>query len=221
MAVALVAIALWAGAGVDKALHEQLDRSLSSTYELQSDALTLQAELSPLPGEDRRLIERINRLVVGRDSSGRIVQANTGLARDLPLDSGAFRRALGSGRVVVDAKWRGRAVRTFYGPAPAGARPVAVVEVAAFLAPLQAARRQVLLRVGATALLGALASLIGAAWLTRSALEPVAAIARQAGAIQGARTGQRIKVHADVLELRGLIEVLNEMLGRLERSYEW
>ena len=104
MAVALVAIALWAGAGVDKALHEQLDRSLSSTYELQSDALTRQAELSPLPGEDRRLIERINRLVVGRDSSGRIVQANTGLARDLPLDSGAFRRALGSGRVVVDAK---------------------------------------------------------------------------------------------------------------------
>ena len=46
-------------------------------------------------------------------------------------------------------------------------------------------------------------------------------IARQAGAIQGGRTGQRITAHADVIELRGLIEVLNQMLERLERSYEW
>jgi signal transduction histidine kinase len=73
----------------------------------------------------------------------------------------------------------------------------------------------------ATALLGALASLAGAAWLIRSALEPVEAIARQAGAIHGGPTGQRITAHADVIELRGLIEVLNRMLERLERSYEW
>jgi signal transduction histidine kinase len=33
--------------------------------------------------------------------------------------------------------------------------------------------------------------------------------------------GQRITTHADVIELRGLIEVLNQMLERLERGYEW
>ena len=102
-----------------------------------------------------------------------------------------------------------------------GAGAVAVLEVATFLAPLEAASRHVLFRMIATALLGALASLVGAAWLTRSALEPVEAIARQAGAIQGGRTGQRITAHADVIELHGLIEVLNQMLARLERSYEW
>jgi signal transduction histidine kinase len=96
-----------------------------------------------------------------------------------------------------------------------------VLEIAAFLAPLEAARRQVLLRMTVIALLGALASLFGAAWLARSALEPVETIARQAGAIHGGRTGQRITAHAEVIELHGLIDVLNEMLGRLERSYEW
>jgi two-component system heavy metal sensor histidine kinase CusS len=49
----------------------------------------------------------------------------------------------------------------------------------------------------------------------------VETIARQASAIHGGRTGQRITAHAEVLELRSLIQVLNEMLARLERSYEW
>jgi signal transduction histidine kinase len=117
--------------------------------------------------------------------------------------------------------WRGRKVRALYGPAAAGPGALAVLEVAAFLAPLEAASRDLLLRMMATALLGALISLIGAGWLTRSALEPVENIARQAAAIQGGLAGQRITAHADVIELRGLIEVLNQMLARLERSYEW
>jgi signal transduction histidine kinase len=222
MVVGLVAIALWVCAGVNRVLHEQLDRSLSTTYELQSGALTLHGNIVPLPAvEERRFVEEINRLVVGRDSSGRIVQVNAESARDLPPDPTAFGQALEGRRTVVNGTWRGREVRTLYGPAPAGTRPVAVLEIAAFLAPVEAARRQVLLRMTVIALLGALASLVGAAWLARSALEPVETIARQAGAIHGGRTGQRITAHADVLELHGLIEVLNAMLGRLERSYEW
>jgi two-component system heavy metal sensor histidine kinase CusS len=222
MAVALVAIAVWVCAGVTRILHEQLDRSLSSTYELQAGALTLQGTIFPLPAvEERRFVEQINRLIVGRDSAGRIVQANTELARDLTRDPAAFRRALKGGRTVVNAKWGDREVRALYGPAPPGARGVAVLEVAAFLTPLEAARHQVLLRMTVTALLGVLASLFGATWLARSALEPVETIARQAGAIHGGRTGQRITAHAEVIELRGLIQVLNEMLGRLERSSEW
>jgi signal transduction histidine kinase len=222
MAVTLVVIALWAYWGVNRILRDQLDRSLSATYELQSGVLASRGTILQLRGVDRgRFVEQVNRLVVGWDSAGRIVQSNLELARDLTLDSAAFRRALGRRRTFLDSEWRGREVRALYGPAPAGADAVAVLEVAAFLTPLEAASRQVLLRMAVTALLGALASLVGAAWLTRSALEPVATIARQAGAIQGGRTNQRITAHAEVVELRGLIEVLNEMLGRLERSYEW
>ncbi|MEZ0332787.1 MAG: ATP-binding protein [Gemmatimonadales bacterium] len=221
MGVALVAIALWAYRGMTQILRDQLDRSLHSSYQVQSGALALQGSIVPLPNVDEQRFVEINGLVVGRDVAGRIVQANAVPAMDLTLDSAAFRRALEGQPSVTDGTWRGRRVRAVYGPVPPGAGAVAVLEVATFLAPLQAASRDALFRMIATALLGALASLAGAAWLIRSALEPVETIARQAGAIQGGRTGQRITAHADVIELRGLIEVLNQMLERLERSYEW
>jgi two-component system heavy metal sensor histidine kinase CusS len=221
MGVALVAIALWAYWGMRETLRDQLDRSLQSTYELQAGVLAAQGYLYPLRDVDeRRFVKEINRLVAGRDARGVILQVNAEPARDLALDSSAFRRALAGQRILVEAEWRGRKARALYGPALAGSDPVAVLVVGALLEPHEAASRQVLLRMIVTALLGSLASLIGAAWLTRSSLEPVDTIARQAAAIQGGRTGQRITAHADVIELRALIEVLNRMLVRLERSYE-
>ena len=222
MGVALVVITLGAYRGMTRILRDQLDRSLRSTYELQSGALAARGSIFRLPGVDeRRFEEEINRLVVGRDTAGRIVQANTEPAMDLTLDAAAFGRALSGRTTAADGKWRGREVRALYGPAPAGAGAIAVLEVGASLGPLEAASREVLFGMLATALLGAVASLVGAAWLTRSALEPVETIARQATTIQGGRTGQRITAHADVIELRGLIEILNQMLARLERSDEW
>jgi signal transduction histidine kinase len=221
MVVALVAIALWAYLGMIQILRDQLDRSLYTSYEVQASALSTQGSVVQLPSVGGWRLEEINRLVVARDVTGRIVQANAALAKDLSLDSTAFRRALERQPTATDATWRGRKVRAVYGPASADTGAVVVLEVAALLEPLEATSRRVLFRMIATALLGALASLVGAAWLTRSSLEPVEAIARQAGAIQGGRAGQRISAHADVIELRGLIEVLNQMLARLERSYEW
>ena len=57
-------------------------------------------------------------------------------------------------------------------------------------------------------------ALIGAWWLSRSAIAPVAAIAAEAQAIQGHIGDQRITTHADIVELKGLIDVLNGMLSR-------
>jgi len=221
MGVALVAIVLWAYQGMIQILRDQIDQSLKTTYEVQASTLALQGSIFRLPKVDERRFVEINRLVVVRDVTGHIVQANAEQAMDLTLDSTAFRRALAGRTTTTEGRWRGREVRVLYGPTPAGTGASAVLEVAAFLAPLEAASRRVLFRMIATALLGALASLVGAAWLTRSALEPVENIARQADAIQGGRPAQRITAHADVIELRGLIEVLNQMLARLDRSYEW
>ena len=63
-------------------------------------------------------------------------------------------------------------------------------------------------RMLAIAMLASLASFVGATWLTRSALEPVQAIARQAEEIEAGRTGHRITAHTDVIELRELIEAM-------------
>jgi two-component system OmpR family sensor kinase len=113
-------------------------------------------------------------------------------------------------------------MRAIYAAAPPGAPPDAVViQVAASLLPLERDLRGILLFVAGTVGLASLATLIGAGWLTRSALAPVGEIAAQAQEISGGQHGQRITVHAHVLEFQHLIEVLNEMVGRLERAYDW
>jgi heavy metal sensor kinase len=223
MAVALVGMALWSYFGVRDTLRDQLDRSLRTTFELQALALASNSRMYSLPPslDEERFVREINRLVVGRDADGRVLQAHRSLAADLGLDTAAFRRALAGEQSFSDATWRGRKARAMYGPAPPGVQSVAVLQVAATLEPLERASRSVLYRMIATALLGSLASLIGAAWLARSALAPVHDIATQARSIQGGRSGQRITVHAGVTELQGLIEVLNQMLERLDRSWQW
>jgi len=210
MAVALLGIALWAYLGMRRTLRDQLDTSLASSFELQSAAL---ASGGMLPGArdsmtEDEFVRDINRLIVLRDPSGHIVQANTGLALDLAMDTADLRRVLSRRRGAGEGTWRGRAVRSHHGPVPPGA-PGTVLQVAAALGPHEAASRTVFYRMIATALLGSLASLAGAGWLARSALAPVEDIADQARAIEGVVAGQRITAHADVTELRGLIAVLN------------
>jgi two-component system OmpR family sensor kinase len=223
MGLALLLIALWAYLGMRRTLIDQLDRSLHSSFKLQSLAIADNGQLLGRSGAmtEERFVHEINRLVVVRDSTGRIVQASTDLALDLTLDPARLRHALAGARGVANGTWRGKPVRSFVGPAPAAASPARVLEVAAALGPLDAASRTVLYRMIATGLLGALASLVGAGWLARSALTPVQEITSQAQGIQGGVSGQRITAHADVTELQGLVEVLNQMVGRLERSYEW
>ncbi len=223
MAVALLAIALWSYLGVRNTLREQLDQSLHSSYELQALALEHGDRLPILSsgGDGGRFLRRVNRLVVVRDSTGRVFQANHGDAAGLGLDTAAFHSALSGRPANAEGTWKGHGLRSLYGPVPQGAQGVAVLQVAASLDPLERAGRGVLIRLIATALLGSLATLVGAAWLARSALAPVADIEAQARRIQGDRSGQRITVHADVAEMRGLTEVLNRMLERLDRSAQW
>lgn len=81
-----------------------------------------------------------------------------------------------------------------------------------------ATTRRVLWLMLGTVLLGTVATTFGAAWLARVAVGPVAQITDQAHAIQPDTTGNRITVHADVVEYRGLVDVLNRMLTRLDQA---
>lgn len=223
MGVTLLGIALWAYLGMRHTLMAQLDRALRTTWEYQSFALARDGQLLSAPADldQASFIRQLNRFVIARDSSGRILQSNIAFANDVQLDPASHRRALTGALATASARWGAGEARSLYGPAPASAAPAAVVQVAASLEPLHDASRAVLMRMLATALLGALASLVGAGWLATAALAPVEEIASQAKGIQAGARGQRISTHADVAELRGMVEILNDMLGRLERSYEW
>ena len=224
MAVALLAIAVWVHAGVERALRDELEQSLVTSFLGQSYAMTRQGAVTTRPEtvDEIRFVRDLNRLVAMRDSGGRVVQTNTALAARLPLDTACLRRALYGDRATCLGGWEEGTVLSLGGPVPPGpAPPGAVLQVAASTAQLERASHTILWWSIGTALLAGLATVAGASWLTRSALRPVEEIAAQAQAIRGEATGERITVHANVTELQGLIAVLNEMLGRLDRVRIW
>jgi two-component system OmpR family sensor kinase len=224
MFVALTAIALWAYLGVRRVLRDELDYTLRSAAGAETDMVAAFGSPPVHPGspDKDRFIREANRLVVTRDSGGRIIAANTELARTLPLDQASLERAQHGETSFATGPWLGGRVRAIYIPAPqTRSSDAAVLQVAASLDPLEAASRTVLYRMLGTVLLGSLATLVGAGWLAGSSVAPVAEIAKQAKAVTGGAAVERITAHADITEFGSLIEVLNEMLARLERAHHW
>jgi hypothetical protein len=64
----------------------------------------------------------VNRLVVVRDSIGRVLQANVPMARSLSLDSTALAGALGGKNVFTTGMFQGHRARSVYGPPAAQPR---------------------------------------------------------------------------------------------------
>lgn len=224
MFVALLGLALWGYFGVRNTLMKQLDRSLESAARLQVDNPAAHGSLAAHKSVAlNHFIEDVNRFVAIRDSAGRILTSNTALAHDLPLETIAFRKAREGRRTLITQQWQGHGFRSIYLPAVPrmGRTEAAMVQVGASLIPLEASLHTVLLQMVGTVLLVTLATAIGAGWLAASAVAPVHRITAQARAITGEVASQRITAHADVIELRGLTEVLNAMLARLERTSTW
>jgi two-component system OmpR family sensor kinase len=224
MLTALLLVGLWAYLGVRTTLERELDQELASAAALMVDAIAVGEPLTAhaAAGDPRDSLISGRRLVVTRDSNGRILGSNTPMLAELPLDSAALTLARAGQQGWSMTEWAGRDLRSVYVPGPPRIRGepsnVAVVELAAPVSPLFHASRDVLLRMLATALLGTAITWLGAAWLARSSLEPVAEIAAQARSIRSNGSQQQITVHADVIELQDLIGVLNGMLSRLDAA---
>jgi len=223
MLVALLGLALWGYFGVRNTLMKQLDRSLESSARLEVDNLAAHGSLAARKGVAlQHFIEDVNRFVAIHDSAGRILTSNTALAQDLPLERIAFQRSREGRHTLITQQWHGHGVRSIYLPVPRlGRTEAVVVRVGASLSPLEASLNTVLLQMVGTVLLVTLATAMGAGWLAASVVAPVHQITAQARAITGEVASQRITAHADVIELRGLTEVLNAMLSRLERTSTW
>lgn len=222
MFVALLLVALWAFLGTQGIVRGLLDRSLASAFQLESAAVTHRGLLPELePTDLPAFIRDVNRFVVLRDVSGRVIGWNTPLAADLPYDPESLSRARAGVLTWRTEPWAIGWVRSAYGPAPVGAPPgVSVIQVAASLGPVERVNRNVLVLMLGTVVLGTVATSFGAGWMGRAAVEPVLEIEAQANRIVPGVTGQRITAHADVAECAGLVRVLNLMLERLDRAHE-
>lgn len=220
---ALLLIALWAFLGAQHTLRTALDNGLVSALNLERDILasgnTLPAHAGAADFQD--FVHHVNRFVVVRDDRGNILNMNTALAGDLPIDSSSFTAARAGATSWSTAAWGDQRVRSVYAPVPANSPPgMSVVQVAASLHPLAEENRQVLFLLLGTVLFGTVATAFGAVWLAGSSVQPVTEITAQAEAIEPGVSGQRITAHADVAEFRGLVAVLNSMLERLDRAYQ-
>ncbi|MBI2616464.1 MAG: HAMP domain-containing histidine kinase [Gemmatimonadetes bacterium] len=220
---ALLLIALWAFLGAQRTLRTALDNGLVSALNLERDVLasgsTLPAHAGPT--EFGEFVHNVNRFVVVRDARGNILNMNTALAGDLPIDSAGFALARHGGISWVTTPWGDERVRSVYAPVPTNSPAgMSVVQVAASLHPLAEENREVLFLLLGTVLLGTVATAFGAVWLAGSAVQPVGEITAQAEAIEAGVSGQRITAHADVAEFHGLVSVLNSVLERLDRAFQ-
>jgi two-component system OmpR family sensor kinase len=221
MFVALFVIALWAFLGTQRILRQELDRGLAAAAHLESAVLAAGYQLPSQRFHDVAgpFEEEVYRLVVVRDPDGHPIGGNMTIARDLPFDSTALAEAVLHERAWDTQPWQGGRFRSVYlsvaHDLPGDRR---VIQVAAALAPMETAARQVLLLMLGTVALGTVAASLGAGWLSRSATAPVSEITEQAEGIASGTVGQRITAHAQVEEYNRLVGVLNGMLERLDRG---
>lgn len=221
--LALVLSAAVAFLGVRAVLRDQLDRALRSAGELQLSVLATGDPLPAHPGHLSRetFVREVNRFSVVRDSAGRIIAASTPHAVQLPRDQSAFATALAGEPAWATQRWDAGSSRSVYLPAPPGSQPgAAVIQVAAALAPFDAASGVVFAQILGLALLATLAALAGARWLLGSATGIVNAIAAQAAGVQPGIEAPRLAVEGQFLELQGLVGVLNQLLARQHGALE-
>jgi signal transduction histidine kinase len=221
MFAALMLIGMGAFFGVRRNLSRLTDQSLVSALELNSDVLARGLFVAPHTHaiDVATFVDQVNRFVVVRDSLGRPLASNTVLASGLPFDSVAFRRAIDGERAWSTGRWGNGRVRSLYARTPPGSHMgFAVVQVAASLNPLANRSHAVLAFILGIVVLATLMTAIGAGWLAKSAVAPVADITAHATAIHPSTRGKRISAHADTVEFHGLVDVLNSMLERLDRA---
>lgn len=204
----------------DAVLYDQWTK-IAGSLQLQADG-SVAYPPGPLPetaGDGQVPIESV---VLTKD--GVVVRSKTQILPDSYIGRAASALFAGQGGAIADWQDRnGSPRRVYYEQEPVGDQPnqtpVAVL-VSRSTAELQATTRRLLLLLAGG---GILVTLVGAAlaWLlVHRTLRPVRAIASAARTISDRDLHLRVDVPAPADELGELRATFNQMLSRLERSFE-
>ncbi len=207
-------------------LYRQLDGTLVHLAEVEAQAgaahTSSQFEfhegvfLSASPGSSAEL----TRYAQLWTNQGEPLTRSRNLPADLRLPADAVEAAR-DGRITWDTHlWRGERLRCVVYPLQlvGAVHGVHLLQVAAPLVPLERTLRDFVL-LGLLLTLLAVGAAFGIGWrIAGAALHPTAEITAQAEAIREGTTAPRITANADVDEFARLVQVLNAMLGRLDRA---
>ena len=207
-------------------LYRQLDGTLVHLAEVEAQAGAAHSSsefefhegvlLAARPGPSAEL----TRYAQLWTSDGQPLIRSRNLSADLLLPANAVAAAK-EGRIVWDTHlWQGERLRCVVYPLQlvGVVHGMHMLQVAAPLAPLERTFRDfILLGLLLTLLAVGAAFLVG--WrIAGTALRPTREITAQAEAIREGTPAPTITAHADVEEFTRLVQVLNAMLGRLDRA---
>ena len=228
MTAAVGAVAILSFLGLRQGLDRELNASLLNVATIQAAAVTddptgemrfPEWELTP---EEAASVRELNRYAQIWSADGESLVRGRYITEDLPLDPAALARAADDELVWTQGVFQGIPIRSLYYPLErlGELHNRHVLQVAA---PLEARNR--MLRSVGFLLLGILGTIAastfaGSWWLAGRVVRPVDAIIDQAEGIARGEPHRRIEAYADTWEYQRLVQVLNQMLGRLRRPWK-
>ena len=228
IAVGFGVLAVLAYLAVRQTLDAQINASLLNVASIQAASVTEAPsgtmrfhEWDLTPEEDVQL-RALNRFAQIWTQNGRSMLRTKSITSDLPLDRHALREAASGKLSWAEQHFQGLRIRSLYYPLSRFGRAHErhVLQVAAPLGERdRMLSRLQLFLILITAVVSS-AAFVGSSWLARRAVKPVNEIIQQAREIGGGTLERRISAYADNEEYRGLVEVLNTMLERLQDAFE-
>jgi len=228
MTAAVGAVAVLSFLGLRQGLNRELDASLLNVATIQAAAVTddpageMQFPEWELTPEEAASVRELNRYAQIWSADGQSLVRGRYFTEDLPLDTAALARAAADELVWTQGVFQEIPIRSLYYPLErlGELHTRHVLQVAA---PLEA-RNRMLRSVGLSllAILSTIAAstFVGAWWLAGRVVRPVDAIIDQAEGIARGEPHRRIEAYADTWEYHRLVQVLNQMLSRLEAALE-
>lgn len=229
--VATVSIYVVAGIHLYHSLSERLksqdDVALVNTTKLLRHQLELYENADALRGDPHRLLDvvlgRQGMLLAVYDSGGSFVVANAGgdilLPSNLPISHDFQPGPYEIKKWRLGDTLRGRMLSAWGRVGRIGDERVQLV-VAYDGSESAAVLEEHLWHVLWATAAGALATLILGYFMVRGGLQPLRAAAQAAGQITASRLGGRLRVEDAPSELTEMVLIFNEMLSRLEESFE-
>lgn len=227
-AVGILIISAVTHLAVRSILLQQVDRSLSLVASLQASAVVesppqrMELREWELQPEEIEQLQDVLWFIQVWDETRKVVTRSANLTQPLP-DPGSGWRAIEAGRVVYQT------IPSPYGPLRQTLYPLQrldpahadhVIQVAVSLGPVNQTLNQidiVLISIGFLGLLTVIA--IGWSLATR-AIRPVEEIVTQTREIHSPEERKRITAYGRTYEFASLVEVLNEMLERMENAFD-
>ncbi len=228
MALAMTAVASLSFFGLRRALDQEIDASILNVASIQAASLTdspdgsmrfHEWELTPAEAVS---IRELNRYAQVWDLSGRPLLRTRYITADLPMDLAALERAGGGELVWRAQEFDGVPIRSLFYPLErlGSAHRNHVLQVSAPLVGRDRTLRVTGFLLGLIVMTVVGGTWLGSRWLAGSAVRPVGVIIDQAEAIEAGTLDRRIDAFAETTEYQRLVQVLNTMLERIDRSFQ-